>query len=68
MNETELNKGKEIYDFCGEIFPLARSLTGEWVVKTLEMINIELVKSGCPTMDILKVPTGTRVFDWTVPK
>ena len=68
MNETELNKGKEIYDFCGEIFPLARSITGEWVVKTLEMINIELVKSGCPTMDIFKVPTGTQVFDWTVPK
>jgi len=44
-----------------ELFPLGRSLTGEGVRATLRRIN-EVVP-----LEIREVPTGTLVFDWTVP-
>ena len=60
--------GKQIYDFAGRLFPICRSLTGEGVRKTFALINEELKTSGAPELTIHEVPTGTEVFDWTVPK
>jgi aminopeptidase-like protein len=54
--------GTEIYALACELYPICRSLTGHGVRHTLAIIrrHINLV--------IHEVPTGTRIFDWTVPK
>ena len=45
-----------------ELFPIARSITGDGVRETLARIAAEI------PMDVKEVPTGTQVLDWTVPK
>mgnify|MGYP001204667383 FL=1 len=57
------NIGKEIHEFCKELWPINRSLTGEGVRETLKLIQKRL-----NDMVIFEVPTGTKVFDWEVPK
>lgn len=69
MNEEFLAQtGKEMYDFAGRLFPINRSITGEGVRKTFALINEELRLNGAPELNIVEVPSGTAVFDWTVPK
>ncbi|NLN70816.1 MAG: DUF4910 domain-containing protein [Chloroflexi bacterium] len=55
--------GQEIYNLCVELFPICRSITGNGVRETLRIINKHL-----PALKTYEVPTGTRAFDWTVPK
>ena len=55
--------GKHIHKFAQELWHINRSITGEGVRKTLEKISKHL-----PTLEIKSVPSGTQVFDWTVPK
>ena len=57
------NIGIEIHEFCKELWPINRSLTGEGVRETLKLIQKRL-----NDMEIFEVPTGTKVFDWEVPK
>ena len=56
-------KGLEIYQFAKELWPINRSITGEGIRLTLERINLHL-----PDLEIKAVPSGTDVFDWTIPK
>ena len=46
-----------------ELFPLTRSLTGEGVRKTLNIIQKEF-----PKLKINKLKSGTKVFDWNIPE
>lgn len=55
--------GTEIYEMAKELFPICRSITGDGVRKTLEIIKRHL-----PKLHIEEVPSGTKVFDWTVPQ
>ena len=55
--------GNEIHQFAKELWPINRSITGEGVRETLQKISVHL-----PKLDIKSVPSGTQVFDWTVPK
>lgn len=55
--------GKDIYSLCEKMFPHCRSITGDGVRQTLKDLE-ELL----PTLIIQEIPTGTKVFDWTVPK
>ncbi len=55
--------GNEIYNFARELWPLNRSLTGEGVRETLKKIRVHL-----PNLKIHSIPSGTQVFDWTIPK
>ena len=55
--------GKDIHDFASKLWPLNRSLTGEGLRETLNQISKHL-----PTLNIKSVKSGTKVFDWTVPK
>ena len=57
------NVGQRMYDLAERMFPICRSITGNGLRKSLEIICEEL-----PEIKITEVPTGTQVFDWTVPK
>jgi aminopeptidase-like protein len=54
--------GEELYRFAAELYPICRSITGDGVRSTLERIHQRV------PLEISEVPTGTEVFDWTVPK
>ncbi len=58
---------KEVGSFCHDmakdLFPICRSLTGEGVRETLQYL-----KHRIPQLEIHEVPTGTKVFDWTIPE
>lgn len=54
--------GREMYDLAAELFPICRSLTGNGVRQTFEVL-----KKYYEGIKLYEVPTGTQVFDWTVP-
>ena len=56
------NIGDEIHHFMRELYPLCRSITGNGVRKTFELIEKRI------SIITHEVPSGTTVFDWTVPK
>ncbi len=54
--------GEDIHRFISQLYPICRSITGNGLRCTLRMISEHL------PLDIHEVPSGTQVFDWTVPK
>ena len=44
------------------LFPICRSLTGYGIKKTLKILKKEF-----PKLKIIKIQSGTKVYDWTVP-
>ena len=69
MNKSALRSAQEVSDvglemhrLMGELYPICRSITGNGVRETLRIISQYI------PMEIRDVPTGTQVFDWTVPK
>lgn len=52
-----------MYSLCKKMFPICRSITGDGVRKTLEIL-----KEVYNDIKIYEVQTGTKVFDWQVPK
>ena len=58
-----MSVGEKMYNLCDKMFPICRSITGVGVRHTLSVIR-EVV----PEITVHEVPTGTKVFDWTVPK
>jgi aminopeptidase-like protein len=53
--------GKELYALVEELFPICRSITGEGVRRTLEILR------RIVPLEVHEVPSGSRVLDWTVP-
>jgi aminopeptidase-like protein len=56
------NHGNEMFGLMKRLYPICRSITGNGVRQTLKII-----KEHIP-IEIREVPTGTKVFDWTIPK
>lgn len=54
--------GQGMYELLKRLFPVCRSITGNGVRETLEIL-----KEHIP-IRVHEVPTGTKVFDWVVPK
>ena len=54
--------GGELFAFAAGIFPICRSITGDGVRQTLREVGAHIA------LDIHEVPTGTAVFDWTIPR
>jgi len=57
------NIGQEMYDWAVDLFPINRSLSGDGVRQTLQYI-----KNIIPELEVNEVPSGTKCFDWTIPK
>ncbi|MGW5772647.1 DUF4910 domain-containing protein [Streptomyces longwoodensis] len=57
-----MGTGEEMYALVERMYPLCRSITGDGVRATLDIVGeyIELQRH--------EVPTGTQVLDWTVPQ
>ena len=54
--------GERIYALAQELFPLARSITGEAVRETHEVL-----RGLIPELVSLEFPSGLRCFDWVIP-
>jgi aminopeptidase-like protein len=54
--------GQEMHGFASALYPICRSITGVGIRETLAMIGkrVPLLR--------FEIPSGTPVFDWTVPK
>jgi len=52
-----------MYDLAVRLFPICRSITGDGFRQSLGII-----REHVPEMQVFEVPSGTEVFDWTVPK
>ena len=55
-------KGREIYALIKALYPICRSITGNGVRQTLETLQRYI------PLKMHEVPSGTEVFDWTVPR
>jgi aminopeptidase-like protein len=51
-----------MYALVEELYPFCRSITGNGVRETLQRISCRI------PLTIHEVPSGTRVFDWTIPR
>ena len=54
--------GAGLHQLIADLYPICRSITGEGVRKTLRHLQTLI------PLDIHEVPSGTPVFDWTVPQ
>ena len=54
--------GREMHVFAAELYPICRSITGNGIRQTLATIGERV------PLRMVEVPSGTPVFDWTVPK
>ncbi len=69
MNISELRReldgdaiGARLYECVADLYPLCRSITGDGTRETLRRLD-----KHAPLV-LHEVPTGTPVFDWTVPR
>jgi aminopeptidase-like protein len=63
MNNLDLQAGgREMHALAGELYPLCRSITGDGVRSTLQRLAQDI------PLTVREVPSGTQVFDWTVPE
>src|SRR5690242_1808184 len=54
--------GREMHRFVAGLYPICRSITGAGIRETLSVIQQHI------PLQLRHVPSGTAVFDWTVPK
>jgi aminopeptidase-like protein len=54
--------GRQLHQFAAELYPICRSITGDGSRQTLAIIGQRI------PLKTFEVPSGTAVFDWTVPK
>jgi aminopeptidase-like protein len=63
MNPLDLQtSGLEMHALAAELYPFCRSITGDGVRSTLRRLAQDI------PLEVREVPSGTQVFDWTVPE
>jgi aminopeptidase-like protein len=63
LREVDIEEeGREAYSLIERLYPICRSITGDGVRRSLRLLQETVL------LDLHEVPTGTQVFDWTVPK
>lgn len=60
--DDDANIGHQMHHLMAKAFPICRSITGDGVRETLRII------SDIIPLQVHEVPTGTKAFDWSVPK
>lgn len=63
MNDRTNDPGEEMYALMQRLWPICRSITGDGVRQTLAILAERL-----PELVVNELPTGTKCFDWTIPK
>ena len=53
--------GRQLFDCVADLYPICRSITGDGVRETLARLG------RIVPVQIHEVPSGTEVFDWTIP-
>ncbi|MCB1905363.1 MAG: DUF4910 domain-containing protein, partial [Gammaproteobacteria bacterium] len=53
--------GRQLFDCVADLYPICRSITGDGVRETLARLG------RIVPVQIHEVPSGTAVFDWTIP-
>ena len=61
-NQDSDRYGRELYQLMVALYPICRSITGDGFRQSLQKLQAVV------PMTLHEVPTGTQVFDWTVPK
>lgn len=56
-------EGDRLYGLMEELYPICSSITGDGFRQTLDIVS-----RFVPDMNVASVPSGTEVFDWTVPQ
>ncbi len=59
-----MNEGQKMYELCERLFPICRSITGNGVRKTFELLQEEIPDI---VIHLSEVKSGTAVLDWTIP-
>lgn len=54
--------GERIFELAAELYPICRSITGNGVRRSLEILGRHIA------IETSEVATGTQVFDWTIPR
>ena len=54
--------GREMHALVERLYPIARSITGDGLRETLAILG------ECLPLEVRDVPSGTKVFDWEVPR
>lgn len=57
-----MKPGEDMLRFIADLYPICRSITGDGVRRTLAKVGERI------PLQVHEVPTGTQVFDWTVPR
>ncbi len=60
--------GQALHDLIRKLYPICRSITGAGVRETLDVLKGDVFGGGRFPLVLHEVPSGTSVFDWTVPK
>lgn len=55
-------EGAQLFERVAALYPICRSITGDGVRRSLRLLQAQ---TG---LSLHEVPTGTQVFDWTVPR
>jgi len=58
----EEDSGRRMHALAELLYPLCRSITGDGLRESLRMVSEKI------PIEIKAVPSGTRVFDWSVPQ
>ncbi|WP_103351808.1 DUF4910 domain-containing protein [Amycolatopsis sp. CA-128772] len=62
MAAPQLRTGAELHALVERLYPICRSITGDGVRQTLDIIGEHI------SLERHEVPTGTAVLDWTIPQ
>jgi aminopeptidase-like protein len=55
-------EGAESYAIIKSLYPICRSITGEGMRQSLRLLQATI------PLELREVPSGTQVFDWSIPK
>lgn len=62
LRRTAAQEGEAMYELMRNLYPICRSITGAGTVETLKRLQ-QIIP-----LRIFNIPTGTKVFDWEIPR